>query len=170
MRRFLFITGILIPVIFLSACGENTTTNDEYPMLDFKSNVDIKSDEIQMNANITRDKSGFTTLEVISPETIKGLTFDHSSTENSISKDGLSYKTDVMVLPSSSIVVSIMDALDCMSEIKDEKPFYKDKNEMAFIGKIDGGKFELKADRKTGFIKEIKIGEKITASFSKQDS
>lgn len=170
MRRFLFITGILIPVIILAGCGNNTLTNDEHLMLDFKSNVDIKSDEIQMNANITRDKSGTTSLEVTSPETLKGLVFDHSSTENSISKDGLSYKTDAVVLPNSSVVVSIMDALDCMSEMEEEKPFYKDDKEMAFIGKIDVGKFEVRADRKTGFIKEIKIGEKITASFSKQDS
>lgn len=170
MRRFLLITGIFLPVFFLSACDSAVQLNDSSPVLEFKGDVDIKSDEMQMKASIIRDKNGVTQINITSPETLKGLNFKHSETENSISKDELSYKTDELVIPSSSSIASIMEALDCMSTMKDEKPFYKDEKEMAFIGKIDNGKFELRADRKTGLITEIKIGEKITALFSKQDS
>ncbi len=51
----------------------------------------------------------------------------------------------------------------------DEEPFYKDSEEMAFIGKVDAGKFELRADRKTGLITEIKHGNKATIKFSNQE-
>lgn len=135
MRRFLFITGVLLPVIFLSACNNGVRINDNYPVLEFKSNVDIKSDDIQISANIMRDKDGIIQIDVISPETLKGLSFKHSKTESSISRNDLEYKTDRIALPSSSVIASIIEVLDCMAGMTDEKPFYKDEKEMAFIGK-----------------------------------
>lgn len=167
MRRFLIITDILISVFFLSACENNVGNNDKFPTLEFESMVEIVSDDMKVNAKMIRDNTGNTQIEIISPETLNGLIFKNNELESSISKDELSYKTDDIVLPQSSGIASVIEALNVMDKMRQEKPFYKDDKEMAFIGKIGCGKFELRAERKTGFITEIKIGEKITASFSK---
>ena len=72
-------------------------------------------------------------------------------------------------MPESSDIAAVIEALEYMADNPDEAPFYKDSEEMAFIGKINAGKFELRANRKSGLITTIKIGEKADVKFSNQE-
>lgn len=167
MRRFLVVAGILLPGLFLSGCGAKDIENNR-PILTFKSDLEISSEKTNLSAKIARTEDN-TQLEVTSPESLVGLKISHGEAGNSISMNGLEYKTDELVLPSGSSIAAVFEVLDFMFENSDEAPFYKDSEEMAFLGKVDAGNFELRADRKTGLLTEIKIGDKITAKFSSQE-
>lgn len=167
MRRLLVVAGILLPGLFLSACGAKDIERNR-PILTFKSNIEISSEKTNLSARIARTQNN-TQLEVTSPESLVSLKISHGEAENSISMNGLEYKTDELVLPSNSSIAAVFEVLDFMAENSDEDPFYKDSEEMAFLGKVDAGNFELRADRKTGFITEIKVEDKITAKFSNQE-
>lgn len=169
MRRFLIITGILLPVFFLSACDNGIATNNERPVLDFKSDLDINSEKVRLSASIVRTADGTVQMDVVSPESLSGLQIKHCESENFITKNGLTYKTDSLILPESSDIAAVIEALEYMADNPDEAPFYKDSEEMAFIGKINSGKFELRANRKSGLITAIKIGEKADVKFSNQE-
>lgn len=169
MKRFIFIAGILFPVFFLSACNNSLENNNERPVMEFKSKMEINSEKMNVSANIFRDKVGNMQIEFTSPETLAGLKINYSDSESSVEKDDLLYKTNELVFPSFSDVTSVLEAISYVAENADESPFYKDTKEMAFIGKISSGKFELRADRKTGLISEIKIGEKTTVKFCDQE-
>lgn len=167
MRRFLMATGVLLPVLFLSACAAKSVA-DKRPALNFKSDLEIYSSKATLSAKIIRNEAD-TQIEITSPESLNRLKISHGSDENSISKDGLAYKTDKLILPSDSDIAAIFEVLDFMAENSGEEPFFTDNTEIAFIGKVDAGKFELRADRKTGLITEIKIGDKSTIKFSNQE-
>ena len=167
MRQLLVVAGILLPGLFLSGCGAKDIENNR-PILTFKSNIEISSEKTNLSAKIARTEDN-TQLEATSPESLVGLKISHGKTGNSISMNGLEYKTDELVLPSGSSIAAVFEVLDFMAENSDEAPFYKDSEEMAFLGKVDAGNFELRADRKNGFITEIKIGDKRTAKFSNQE-
>lgn len=169
MQHFLKIVGAMLPIFFLSACSGGFVTNNEQPVLEFKSNAEINSEKVQLSAEVARTADGIICVNIVRPESLNGLQIKHGSAENVITKGGLSYKTDKLVLPNSSEVAAIIEALDYTAENLGEPPFYKDSEEMAFIGKIDAGKFELKASRKSGFITAIKIGEKTTVKFFNQE-
>lgn len=169
MRRFLIITGIFLPVFFLSACDNGIATNNERPVLEFKSDLDINSEKVRLSASIVRTADGTVQMDVVSPESLSGLQIKHGESENFITKNGLTYKTDNLILPESSDIAAVIEALEYMADNPDEAPFYKDSEEMAFIGKINSGKFELRANRKSGLITAIKIGEKADVKFSNQE-
>lgn len=167
MRRLLVVAGILLPGLFLSACGAKDIERNR-PILTFKSNIEISSEKTNLSAEIVQTQ-GNTQIEVTSSGSLCGLKIGHGKSGNSIAKNCLEYKTDEMVLPGDSSCVAIFDILDFMAENSDEEPFYKDSHEMVFLGKVTAGKFELRADRKTGFITEIKVEDKVTAKFSSQE-
>lgn len=167
MRRLLVVAGILLPGLFLSGCGAKDIERNR-PILIFKSNIEISSEKTNLSAEIARTEDN-TQLEVTSPESLVGLKISHGKTGNSISMNGLEYKTDELVLPGRSNIAAVFEVLDFIAENIDEEPFYKDSHEMAFLRKVTAGKFELRADRKTGLLTEIKIGDKITAKFSNQE-
>lgn len=169
MKRFLIIAGILLPVFFLSACDNGIATNNERPVLEFKSDVDINSEQVKLSANIVRTADGTVQMDVVSPESLSGLQIKYCESENFITKNGLTYKTDNLILPESSDITAVIEAIEYMAGNTDEPPFYKDSEEMAFIGKINSGKFELRANRKSGLITAIKIGEKTDVKFSNQE-
>lgn len=167
MRRFIVVAGIFLSGLFLSACGTKTIESNR-PILTFKSDMEISYEELNLEAKLARTEE-VTQVEIMSPGSLCGLKISHGESGNSISKNGLEYKTDEMVLPGDSSFVAIFEVLDFMAANVDEEPFYKDSEEMAFIGKVAAGKFELSADRKTGFIKDIKLGDKATIKFSNQE-
>ena len=167
MRRFLVVAGILLPGLFLSACGAKDLESNR-PILTFKSDIEISSEKTSLSAKITRAKDN-TQIEVTSPERLVGLKISHGKTGNSIAMNGLEYKTDELALPRGSSIAEVFEVLDFMAENSNEEAFYKDSEEMAFLGKVATDKFELRADRKTGFITEINIGDKITAKFLNQE-
>lgn len=167
MRRFIVVAGILLPGLFLSACGAKTIESNRL-ILTFKSDIEISFEKLSLTAKIARTE-GDTQVEITSPGILCGLKISHGKSGNSIAKNGLEYRTDEIVLPIESSVAAIFEVLDFMVDNVDEEPFYKDSEEMAFIGKVDAGKFELRADRKTGFITEIKYGDKATIKFSNQE-
>ncbi len=168
MRRLLVVVaGILLPGLFLSGCGAKDIESNR-PILTFKSNMEISSEETNLSAKVARAEDT-TQLEVTSPESLVGLKISHGKTGNSISMNGLAYKTDELVLPTGSSIAAVFEVLDFMAENSNEEAFYKDSEEMAFLGKVATDKFELRADRKTGFITEIKIGDKITTKFLNQE-
>ena len=169
MRRFLIVTGILLPAFFLSACDNGIGAYNERPVLEFKSDLEVNSEKAQLSAKIVRNADGTILLDIVSPESLSGLQIKHGDSENLIEKNGLTYKTNTLVLPGSSDVVAVLEALDYMASNLDEPPFYKDSEEMAFIGKVDSGKFELRANRKNRLITVIKIGEKTEVKFSNQE-
>ncbi len=170
LGQVLAIAGILMfSALFLSACGNVLNSEDKLPVLEFKSRFEVESKKLSITGNIARSKTGETEINIGSPEALAGLKFKHSGSENLISKDGLTYKTDELILPGTSDLTAIFEAIDYMAGQKDEEPFFTDSKEMAFIGKISAGKFELRADKKTGFITEIKAGEQATVKFFGQE-
>ena len=70
----------------------------------------------------------------------------------------LSRYQDEILLPKSSVLKEIIDILDYIANNLEEKPFYSGRAEINFMGKINNEKFELKANKNTGFIEKIKIG------------
>ncbi len=170
MRRFFTIAGMLLfAALFLSACDNVLEPAGKCPVLEFKSNFEVESKKLSITGNIVRSQAGEIEINVDSPEALAGLKFKHSGSENLISKDGLTYKTDELILPGTSGLTAIFEAIDYMASNKDEEAFFKDDKEMAFIGKTSAGKFELRADKKTGFITEIKVGEQNTVKFFGQE-
>ena len=169
MRRLWIFASILSMTFFLSACTAAFETSKERPILEFKSEVEVCSEKVQLSANIVRTADGAIQMSVSSPEALSGFQIKHSAAENFITKNGLTYKTNTLILPDSSDITAVFEALEYVAKNPDEVPFYKDSEEMAFIGKISAGKFELRASRKTGLITEIKIGEKTTVKFSNQE-
>lgn len=170
MRRFgIIVTILMFSVIFMSACGNVLETECKRPVLEFKSRFEVDSNKASITGGIIRSQGGEIEITVDFPETLGGLKIKHSGSENLISKDDLTYKTDALILPGGSDITAILEAIDYIASNKDEAPFFKDSEEIAFIGKISVGKFELRADKKTGFITELKIGEKSTVKFSGQE-
>lgn len=164
MRRFLIVFGMLLPLLFLSAC-QNITANNERPVLEFKSDLDINSEKIQLSAKLSRTADGTVLIDIVSPDSLNGLQIKSSNSQNLITKNGLTYKTDSLILPNSSDISALIEALTFMADSPNEAPFYKNSEEMAFIGKTNSEKFELRANRKTGLITAIKIGEKADIKF-----
>ncbi len=171
MRRFwAIVTVLMFAIIFLSGCGNGLEPEGKRPVLEFKSKFEVNSKKLSITGNMMRFQGGEIEITVDSPETLSGLKIKHRGSENLISKDGLIYKTDELILPGGSDITAILEAIDYMSSNKDEAPFFTDSKEIAFIGKISVDKFELRADKKTGFITEIKIGEQSTVKFSCQEN
>lgn len=169
MRRFFIIIGMLLPMFFLSACNNTFDINDKDLVLEFKSEFEINSEKTHCSAQIIRTSAEGTQIEFVEPENLKGLKICHNGKTNYITKDELTYQTDTFILPSSSEVVSVIEVIEYVIQNPNESPFYKDNKEMAFIGKIKTGKFELKAARDTGLITEIKIGDDTTIKFFNQE-
>ena len=63
MRRFLVIAGILLPGLFLSACGTKTIESNR-PILTFKSDIEISSEELNLTAKIVSTEKD-TQVEII---------------------------------------------------------------------------------------------------------
>lgn len=168
MKHFIFITCIVLPVIFLYGCNTKANYSKQRPILNFTSDIDIVLDDMKISGNIVKSSEGFIKIDIISPENLSGLKIEHSNNENSITKNDLTYKSCDIILPSSSIIETIVNIFDYITSNPDEGPSYQNAEEMCFIGKTDSGKFELKADRKTGFIKQIKMEGKTTVNFSNQ--
>ena len=92
MRRFLIVTGILLPAFFLSACDNGIGANNERPVLEFKSDLEVNSEKAQLSAKIVRNADGTILLDIVSPESLSGLQIKHGDSENLIEKQKGRYK------------------------------------------------------------------------------
>ena len=168
-KRFIVLAGLLFSIFFSSGCNNELNLGNKPPILEFKSDLNIKSNERDLSANIIRKADNSVSINVTAPENLDGLKIERNNSKSSISKDGLSFKTDEILLPKSSVLKEIIDILDYIANNLEEKPFYSGRAEINFMGKINNEKFELKANKNTGFIEKIKIGENTYINFFSQE-
>lgn len=82
----LFITIFLFAVLLLSSCASRDYTPEVTSLLEYPFEVNASTDEYKFNM---KRESGTTTVTLISPKTLEGLTLEKKNTEIKATYEGL---------------------------------------------------------------------------------
>lgn len=167
MKKIFAFTGIILPVIFLCACSNfSSSIAKKQPSLNFSSNITITSDSQAIEGKVTRNESG-TTIEVTSPETMNGIAFSRTEDDKYlINYSNLSFETTGSIIPSESAIYIVIDVLDISSESENIKVISNENNITVYLGKCNSGEFKLSIGSDNGLVQKIEVPElNLTAVF-----
>lgn len=158
MKKFFALTGIILPVIFLCACS-NFSSNiaKKQPNLNFSSNITITSESQVIEGKITREDNS-TTIEVTSPETMEGISFSRTEDDKYlINYNNLSFETTGSIIPSESVIYTVIDVLDISSDSENIKVISDENNVTVYLGKCNSGEFKLRINSDNGIVQKIEV-------------
>lgn len=158
MKKFFIFTGIILPVIFLCACSNfSSSIAKKQPNLNFSSNITITSESQTIEGKINRDNNS-TTVEVISPETMKGISFSRTEEDKYlINYNNLSFETTGSIIPSESAIYTVIDVLDISSDSENIKVISDENNVTVYLGKCNSGEFKLSINSDSGIVQKIEV-------------
>ena len=117
--------------------------------------ADIKYDGMDIEAKIVRKALNLYSVEILSPETLKGMTVDYDGEEFIFKYMGLSFKSYPAALPDESFLKALFGSFNEIS-IGDKVTVRQSGNTFIADGTTDYGGFEIAMDT-AGNLKEIKI-------------
>lgn len=168
MKKFFTFTGIFLPVLFLCSCSNfSSSIAKKQPNLNFSSNITITADSQSIEGKITRNDSS-TTIEIIAPETMKGVSFSRSDDDKYlINYNNLSFETTGSIIPSESIIYTVIDVLDISSDSENIKVISDEDKVTVYLGKCNSGEFKLGVSSDNGIVQSIEVPElNLTAVFT----
>ena len=105
------ISVLLFSVLFLCACGgEKINITPVTRCISFTAELTYYNECYE--ANVTVANNGETDMEIISPDTIKGLAFHFSGDEVTAKYAGLEYKADFKSLPEGVCCARLYEILE----------------------------------------------------------
>lgn len=158
MKKIFALTGMILPVIFLCACS-NFSSNiaKKQPNLNFSSSITITSESQVIEGRINRDNNN-TTVEVTSPETMKGISFSRTEDDKYlINYNNLSFETTGSIIPSESVIYTVIDVLDISSDSENIKVISDENNVTVYLGKCNSGEFKLSINSDNGIVQKIEV-------------
>ena len=159
MKRLL----LFLPIIFiLSSC----TLAHAKVKTTFKANTVIEYNELKIGAEIIAESHNMLTINVSSPESLKGYCYEYKDSMLSIKLNGLKLDAQESYIPSTGFA-SILNNVLKTANREDGINYSGKYNSFAvYKGKCDSGDFILTADYNTGCIYKIEIKKlNFTANF-----
>lgn len=143
MKRILLITTVIIISLISTGCSK--TIEPAPPLVNFTSNVECNSNEYKVSCNGTT----ITTITVLEPQKICGLTYNYQGNELTLSLGNTSYK------PSSDVPDNEITLLnESLKEIRTYKN-YTIKNCDEVSTNYNFNKFVVTCDTVEGNIQKI---------------
>lgn len=110
MKKIISVLSFLVLAVSLCACGEKKPSVTPVTRgISFTAEVTYYNESCE--AEVTVAKDGRTDMELISPDTIKGLTFHFEEGEVTAEYLGLEYKTDFKALPEGACCIRLYEIL-----------------------------------------------------------
>lgn len=155
-----FIGALLIVGLFF-AC-RNRSENTILPPADLTKNFTAKADihfgEMEAVASINREGDGVYNVTLVSPKALNGMSFQYNGSDITISYLGMSVALSDDSLIANAMTTAIIKAVDTVA--RDQGiTMKKSGNAIVMKGENDNGEFELKLDKKTGSLLNLKIPE-----------
>ncbi len=138
-------------IVILSGCGKQSQTK---PVSNFTANAQIQTKDTEYSAVVTSSTGQNILIEVTSPDTLCGVTYQYTSSTLYIEYDGLKCTTNSDYLPSYSPFEVIIDTLLSLSYTQLNLK-QTDGDVVIYTGSSDNGDFTLYVDQNTGFINAI---------------
>lgn len=142
-------------ILFFSGCAYA----DKKPVDKFKADFSANCNDIVLKGKIYSGSNGIMTLSLKSPEALSGYIYEYKNDKLSISYDNMNIKSETGYLPESDFSKILFNVL---KSIKNEENYRLNDNYNSILeykGRCVSGKFILKTDVKSGFIKEISLKE-----------
>ncbi len=153
MRKFsLSLLAISFFMLVFSGCS---VENHAQPQIYFESKAILHNSDNSFEAKITSSQGQNITVSVITPESVKGITYTLSNSTLYINSGGLRCITVSDYLPSYSALDVLFQSLSLMET---HELVYSRNNEESDIYtlKAPPKEYSVYVDRKSGFIREIR--------------
>ena len=153
----LVLAGILLILCF--ACSKKSE-NDAIPPADmtksFTAKADIHFGDVAATATINRIGDGVCDVTLISPQALNGMKFQYNGDQITVSYTGMSVELDDDSLLANAMATAIVKAVDMAA--RDQGITMKKSGKTIIMkGENDSGEFELRLDKETGSLLELKI-------------
>lgn len=143
-------------VSFFSACNSSISEPPEI-VKEFSNAATVICGDDKFDCEISRNAQGLTSVKVLEPTELKGLTFLWNGEGHSVDYSGLSCKFSSNFLPENSFATAIMEVLNTIDNSEGIKQKSSGKDGTIYVGESKSGKFRLTTDSCTGDITEINI-------------
>lgn len=156
MRRAL-VSLIAISFCFLSVCSCDNSSADnsiKSPVIYFSANAEIVSDSICMTADIISNHNQSVRIDVLSPDSLKGITYELKNSQLTISMNGLRCIAQPDYLPSKSFQRVVCDVLVSLTKTVPKYQSTSGDTDI-YSGRCDMGEYTIEADSNTGYIKKL---------------
>lgn len=162
MRRILKVmftaVAAMVLIFSISSCTEKVPKIPEI-VTGFSGNADIELGETKLKCSISHTEKGVSSITLLSPENLKGMSFKNLGGKYAISYNELTCETEKSFLPNSSFAQAITNVLNKASEENGAVYQKSEENNAIFTGTSKSGDFTIYAENKTGIIRKIEIPE-----------
>lgn len=147
-------------MIFLAAgCEKQSNPKSQTPPplpSAFTANLDIKFDNIQMTAALTKNAADDYTVKLLTPEIMSPLTLNYIDGGCEVTYDGLKFETDLNRFPQSEFGGLLTAALSDIEHGIDVETMVSD-GVITHKGNGERGIFTVKRNSETGELLELSI-------------
>jgi len=139
-------------IMFLSCfsgCGGNFSTKKVIPVLEFDCKAEIKTEDLIIKCNISRNLSGIVKINIFEPKELENFNFSLSKDHQEIKFQGLNFKIQEEILPEESFASIITNILNHVSKLPE---FYT-----VTLGEVNDIKYSVNFSPETGKISKLNV-------------
>ncbi|MBQ8868565.1 MAG: hypothetical protein IJ027_02445 [Oscillospiraceae bacterium] len=164
MKRSITALFTILVLLFSVSCGKK----EEEPQsiqtnVPFTCTAQINYDTLSLEAKLTYRNAAGATLEVLSPDTLKGLIFEYNGENTTASYKGLSFSLAELnsALPSAARLI-----FSSLASASSEKNTEDAGDSFKISGNLDSSPYTLYFDKKSGYLEKFSCPSlKFTADF-----
>ncbi len=150
MKRIFFFVPLLL---ILGGCSDIAKTPPQIQTA-FSANATVTISEQELTCTVTRIPQGAETISLITPKTLKGVTYKWLDGNCTITYDTLNFQTDSLFLPDNTFISCWIDLWQSV----DTAVYKSTENETAqFNGTCKNGQFTIYTDTKSGLAKKVVV-------------
>ena len=157
-------------LLALPACKNKNIEKSSDIENTFESNVKINYGKNEYECELSHTPEHVNIVKILKPDNLRGLTFSWEDGVCEVSWHDLKCEFSKNILPDSSFISGIIDALNTISSSDSLEACSGEGDYKIFKGNCEAGNFQISVD-KNGNIKNLSVPEKgIDAEFSAIDS
>ena len=145
----------------LSSCKcKNESFSDKKINLQFKGDVTIKTNDNIYSCNIVRSNQSTVYIKFITPDEIKGISYEMKNGYSIISYDNLKYEKNKNILYENSFISSLIEILDFISLNESELNYITTEGLLSkYSAVVNNKNFNIYINNDTGFINKIELNQ-----------
>lgn len=145
----------------LSSCkGKSESFSDKKINLQFKGDVIIKTNDNIYSCNIVRSNQSAVYIKFITPDEIKGISYEMQNGYSIISYDNLKYEKNKNILYENSFISSLIEILDFISLNESELNYITTEGLLSkYSAVVNNKNFNIYINNDTGFINKIELNQ-----------
>ncbi len=148
MKRLLILCLAL--VLLLTACSKISATPPVIPQ-SFETDLNVRFNESEITAHWTRDGLGTNTIEMLTPDTIKGLILKITGSTCTVTYEGLSFDMDLSRFPQTAFGTELVNSVEAAVK-NTEITATQNEGVWEYKGVNSSGSYILRQNGDTGYL------------------